>query len=298
MSNSLNDLVATMTKAVEAVRTGEVNADDLIKNIAETKKKEMLSTSPEYQVMNDTDKLECLVKDAENCSPSALILSKDISKEDRSSYDKSLCEIIYSDNDDTLFENVKNLVKICTKAGIEAYRIVGMFKNSGKFEKIKAFDLIKLMNAVSSGVEETIKVESNTAANTFAQQPQQQVTASSIINKVNNTNVASDPFKTAITWLSQNVRFGNKNVESFEVLNLFNMFNYPMIKQSLDNLKPIPQSDCTWYNLTNYEFDKNMYKYAFAARTMLDPNKRIVLLINPVSGAWLVNLVDAALIAA
>lgn len=298
MSNSLNDLVATMTKAVEAVRTGEVNADDLIKNIAETKKKDMLSTSPEYQVMNDTDKLECLVKDAENCSPSALILSKDISKEDRSSYDKSLCEIIYGDNDDTLFENVKNLVKICTKAGIEAYRIVGMFKNSGKFEKIKAFDLIKLMNAVSSGVEETIKVESNTAANTFAQQPQQQVTASSIINKVNNTNVASDPFKTAITWLSQNVRFGNKNVESFEVLNLFNMFNYPMIKQSLDNLKPIPQSDCTWYNLTNYEFDKNMYKYAFAARTMLDPNKRIVLLINPVSGAWLVNLVDAASIAA
>ena len=180
--NSLNDLVTTMTKAVEAVRTGEVNADDLIKNIAETKKKEMLSTSPEYQVMNDTDKLECLVKDAENCSPSALILSKDISKEDRSSYDKSLCEIIYGDNDDTLFENVKNLVKICTKAGIEAYRIVGMFKNSGKFEKIKAFDLIKLMNAVSSGVEETIKVESNTAANTFAQQPQQQVTASSIIN--------------------------------------------------------------------------------------------------------------------
>lgn len=298
MSNSLNDLVATMTKAVEAVRTGEVNADDLIKNIAETKKKEMLSTSPEYQVMNDTDKLECLVKDAENCSPSALILSKDISKEDRSSYDKSLCEIIYGDNDDTLFENVKNLVKICTKAGIEAYRIVGMFKNSGKFEKIKAFDLIKLMNAVSSGVEETIKVESNTAANTFAQQPQQQVTASSIINKVNNTNVASDPFKTAITWLSQNVKFGNKSVESFEVLNLFNMFNYPMIKQSLDNLKPIPQSDCTWYNLTNYEFNKNMYKYAFAARTMLDPNKRIVLLINPVSGAWLVNLVDAATIAA
>ena len=108
--NSLNDLVTTMTKAVEAVRTGEVNADDLIKNIAETKKKEMLSTSPEYQVMNDTDKLECLVKDAENCSPSALILSKDISKEDRSSYDKSLCEIIYGDNDDTLFENVKNLV--------------------------------------------------------------------------------------------------------------------------------------------------------------------------------------------
>ena len=225
MSNSLNDLVTTMTKAVEAVRTGEVNADDLIKNIAETKKKEMLSTSPEYQVMNDTDKLECLVKDAENCSPSALILSKDISKEDRSSYDKSLCEIIYGDNDDTLFENVKNLVKICTKAGIEAYRIVGMFKNSGKFEKIKAFDLIKLMNAVSSGVEETIKVESNTAANTFEPQQQQQVTASSIINKVNNTNVASDPFKTAITWLSQNVRFGNKNVESFEVLNLFNMFN-------------------------------------------------------------------------
>lgn len=296
--NSLNDLVTTMTKAVEAVRTGEVNADDLIKNIAEVKKKEMLSTSPEYQVMNDTDKLECLVKDAENCSASALILSKDINKEDRSSYDKSLCEIIYSDNDDTLFENVKNLVKICTKAGIEAYRIVGMFKNSGKFEKIKAFDLIKLMNAVSSGVEETIKVESNTAANTFAQQPQQQVTASSIINKVNNTNVASDPFKTAITWLSQNVKFGNKSVESFDVLDLFNMFNYPMIKQSLDNLKPIPQSDCTWYNLTNYEFDKNMYKYAFAARTMLDPNKRIVLLINPVSGAWMVNLVDAASIAA
>ena len=116
MSNSLNDLVATMTKAVEAVRTGEVNADDLIKNIAKTKKKEMLSTSPEYQVMNDADKLECLVKDAENCSPSALILSKDISKEDRSSYDKSLCEIIYGENDDTLFENVKNLVKICTMA--------------------------------------------------------------------------------------------------------------------------------------------------------------------------------------
>ena len=173
-----------------------------------------------------------------------------------------------------------------------------MFKNSGKFEKIKAFDLIKLINAVSSGVEETIKVESNTAANTFAQQPQQQVTASSIINKINNTNVESDPFKTAITWLSQNVKFGNKSVESFEVLNLFNMFNYPMIKQSLDNLKPIPQSDCTWYNLTNYEFDKNMYKYAFAARTMLDPNKIIVLLINPVSGAWMVNLVDAATIAA
>lgn len=265
------------------------------------KKKEqhvMLSSSPEYKIMNDADKLECLVKDAENCKSSDLILSKDINKEDRSSYDKSLCEIIYSDNDDTLFENVKNLVKICTKAGIEAYRIVGMFKNSGKFDKIKAFDLIKLMNAVSSGVEETIKVESNTAANTFAQQPQQQVTASSIINKVNNTNVTSDPFKTAITWLSQNVRFGNKNVESFEVLNLFNMFNYPMIKQSLDNLKPIPQGDCTWYNLTNYEFDKNMYKYAFAARTMLDPNKRIVLLINPVSGAWLVNLLDAASIAA
>lgn len=294
--NSLNDLVGTLTKAVEAARTGEVSTEDLIKGIAETKKKEMLSTSPEYQIMNDADKLECLVKDAENCKSSDLILSKDIAKEDRSAYDKSLCEIIYGENDDTLFENVKNLVKICTKAGIEAYRIVGMFKRSGKFEKIKAFDLIKLMNAVSSGVEETIKVENNTAANTFA--PQQQVTASSIINKVNNANVASDPFKTALTWLSQNVRFGNKNVESFEVVNLFNMFNYPMIKQTLDNLKPIPQGDCTWYNLTNYEFDKNTYKYAFAACTMLDPNKRILFLVNPVSGAWMVNLVNAATIAA
>lgn len=273
------------------------------------------SSTNEFELMNISDKVEAIYKDAISCPTSDGILSlhmPDGAAKDE--YTIILAELKYGDlTPEVIADKILRLAKICYDNGVKIYQIIAAVLNSKSVKEMKS-DVLKAIIKTMLEIQvptptqtqqqepavEQITVDNAASANilvTPQPHPQQQVgiSANDVINNINHSIYS--PLDNAVKWLTNNVKFGGQ-VDEQEAINLFNIFNWQPFVAEATKFCPVKNGNKRlWFRLPDYKFDTNIYKYAFGAFSAIYPDKRIIFLCNPNTGAWTTYLVNASDIA-
>ena len=208
-------------------------------------------------------------------------------------------------------DNLVEIIKTCYNAGLHLYQFIAAlfedeeirFMESSDFKEfIKEILSIKIPISNQQPVTcdaEQITVNNGASANTFVPQLEQQpqihqagYNVNDVINNINNS--VYSPLDNAVKWLTNNVKFGGQ-IDKQEAINLYNIFNWQPFVAQVSQYYPVKDGNKRlWFRLPDYEFDKNMYKYAFGAFSGMYQDKRIIFLCNPNTGAFTTYLVNAS----
>lgn len=266
----------------------------------------------DFELLDITDKIEAVYDDALNCPMGDRALSINISNpESKKEYGDLLTEIKYCDlSVEEMTNKILALAKICYDSGLKTYQIIKTILLSDKVKEMK-IDIFKLIikqilemqvPVASTQVQNsTINVDNGASANTIYQQPQLEqqpqihqagYNINDVINNINNS--VYSPLDNAVKWLTNNVKFGGQ-IDKQEAINLYNIFNWQPFVAQVSQYYPVKDGNKRlWFRLPDYEFDKNMYKYAFGAFSGMYQDKRIIFLCNPNTGAFTTYLVNAS----
>lgn len=273
------------------------------------------SLSKEFNTLSNNEKIKTLIDDANSCCEyDELVHASPIHQNDFKSEDDSkkfvntLSSLSKKESKDDINKAISELVDIAKENDIADYKIIRFVSQLLQFKKLamSLYDFVAKYILKIPVASNKVKV-SNTVDSKGAQQAAAanalgtKFNASNFVNtqhpaqaEIVNTAAYSIPVnapqpKPTLTLeqkaeiLKKHIKFVpglHTEVGAAEVDILFKMVESPWLKNQLKTLKASCNPDFPeLVELDGYEYDKNMYNYAFAVETV-DPKKSIVILFS------------------